>query len=670
MTIPAIRARIVFNNALSIHSTISKELPMPTLQPDDYFRLRFLQDAALSPDGAAIAYTVLHTDTNAEPPVDRKIIFVQDIFNGYTKTMTSDSSANHSPAWSPDGAQLAFVSDRAGKPQIFLLPVNGGEASRLTTLPNGVGGGPVWSPDGSQIAFTAAAQDEAADPATPYRFTRPIYRFDGLGRTDRSNQNAWVIDAAGGEARQLTDDGFHYAPPRWSPDGSRMLAIGSLGPESHSIRGQVRLIELNGSVNSLTGEWGSADTAEWTPDGSAVVFAGAPASRDSGTQNSLWKIPATGGSPVNLTAALPFHVAGRLQVDMPSATVRQPRIVCVDGAAFVRVQCGGEVRVYRVALDSSGVALVVGGERFCEVVGVADDRLLFWANNFNDPLNLYTKSLSSGEERQITHLNDELLAGVTLPRVEHLEFAGEDGERVEGWLLTPATGNAPHPGFLYIHGGPHSAFGHGFSFDFQMLAGAGYAVLAINHRASTGYGDAFATAIKGDWGHLDYTDLMAGVDYAIERGLLDPDRLALGGLSGGGNLTCWIVGQTDRFKAAIPENPVTNWVSFYGVSDIGPWFAVEELGGHPHEIPEVYRRCSPITYAHRCKTPTLLVQGESDHRCPPEQSEQFYATLKVSGCPVEMLRLPGSPHGGAITGAPVLRRAQNAALLEWVKMWN
>lgn len=640
-------------------------------QSDDYFRLRFLQDATLSPDGQSVVYTILHTDTGEDPAVDRKTIFLQRLSDNYTKQLTSGTRLDHSPAWSPDGRQIAFVSDRAEKSQIFVLPVDGGEARQLTKLPNGVGGGPVWSPDGKTIAFTAAAQDEAPDPSIPYRFTRPIYRFDGLGPTDRNNQNVWIVAAEGGEARQLTDDGFHYAPPRWSPDGSRLLAIGSLGPESQTIRGQVRLIGLDGAVTALTGEWGSADTAEWTSDGRAILFAGAPAGTDIGTQNSLWRVDAVGGSPVNLTPDLPFHVAGRLQVDMPSATVRQPRIVCVENAAFVRVQCGGEVRIYRAALDgSTPPALIVGGERFCEVVGVAADRLLFWANSFNDPLNLYTKNMTAGEEAQITHLNDEVLGRIALPGVEHLEFPGEDGERVEGWLLTPTTGDAPHPGFLYIHGGPHSAFGHGFSADFQMLASAGYAVLAINHRASTGYGDAFATAIKGDWGHLDYTDLMVGVDYAIERGLLDPDRLALGGLSGGGNLTCWIVGQTDRFKAAIPENPVTNWVSFYGVSDIGPWFSVQELGGRPHEIPEVYRRCSPITYAHRCTTPTLLVQGDSDHRCPPEQSEQFYAVLKAGGCPVEMLRLPGSPHGGAITGAPVLRRAQNAALLDWVQKYN
>jgi len=167
----------------------------------------------------------------------------------------------------------------------------------------------------------------------------------------------------------------------------------------------------------------------------------------------------------------------------------------------------------------------------------------------------------------------------------------------------------------------------------QLSCGAGYAVLMINQRASTGYGDEFSTAIKGDWGNLDYKDLMAGVDAAIASGIADPDRLGVCGLSGSGNLTCWIIGQTQRFKAAVPENPVTNWVSYYGANDIGPWFAVEQMGGHPHEIPDVYARCSPITYAHHCTTPTLLIQGEHDWRCPAEQSEQFLPCLKSTAAP-------------------------------------
>ena len=159
---------------------------------------------------------------------------------------------------------------------------------------------------------------------------------------------------------------------------------------------------------------------------------------------------------------------------------------------------------------------------------------------------------------------------------------------------------------------------------------------------------------------------MHGVDFAIAKGFCDPDRLGCTGISGGGNLSCWIVGHTNRFKAAMPENPVTNWLSFYGTSDIGAWFAIEELGGHPHELPEIYRKCSPVTYAHQCTTPTLMVQGENDYRCPAEQSEQFYTILRANGCVAEMLRFSNSSHGGAITGSLPVRRAHREALLGWM----
>jgi dipeptidyl aminopeptidase/acylaminoacyl peptidase len=194
-------------------------------------------------------------------------------------------------------------------------------------------------------------------------------------------------------------------------------------------------------------------------------------------------------------------------------------------------------------------------------------------------------------------------------------------------------------------------------------------VLLVNHRASTGYGDAFATAIRGDWGNLDYADLMTGVDHAVEEGLADSERLGIFGVSGGGNLTGWVIGHTDRFKAACPENPLLNWFSMYGTSDIGAAFGVLELGGSPHEVEEIYRRCSPITYAHRCTTPTLFLQHEADFRCPAEQSEQFFTVLRVNGVPAEMLRFPNTSHGGSLLGPLGHRRAQNEALLDWMNRY-
>ena len=277
--------------------------------------------------------------------------------------------------------------------------------------------------------------------------------------------------------------------------------------------------------------------------------------------------------------------------------------------------------------------------------------------------------MDGSHERQLTHFNAELLASVAQPQTVRLSCTSDDGAQVEGWLMKPPGGAPPYPTILYIHGGPHHGWGHIFSFDFQMLTGAGYAVLLVNYRGSTGYGDDFSNATNGPHHmELEYADLMATVDHAIAEGLADPDRLGVCGLSYGGCLSCWIIAHNDRFKAAVPENPLTNRASWYGVSDMGPTHP-ESVGGHLFEVPEAYRRCSSITYAHRCITPTLLIQGEKDLRVPAEQSEQFYTVLQANGCTVEMLRLPESPHSGSIGGPLEVRRAQNEALLDWMNRY-
>lgn len=654
------------------------------IQQTDLFALRILQEAALSPDGSRAVYTVSYTENTEKDPAkeptwaEYKALHLCDFRDGSHRQLTPGSRQDHSPAWSPDGTQIAFLSDRGEQTQIYLLPVDGGEARQVTRFERGVAGKPVWSPDGREIAFSAGPQDKEPDEMKPYRVTRHIYRFDAMGkRLDRSLQDLYSVAVADGTVTRWTEDECNNGQPAWSADGQRLLYLTSFPPDSHHIRATLALAERGGdgtvTTRPILPDWGQMSAAAWSPDG-RILFIGVAEGQPIGTQNDLW-ISDLAGEPVCLTPELDRQVGGGLQPDMPVAGLRTPQIWLDDGGdhAYVQVQSGGEVQIHRVSLHGPGqTTAVVCGEMAAFPQGLKGDRLIYAATTLLNPMDLFSLELPSGESVQITHLNRELLSQRSLPTVAHMPFTGVDGAAVEGWLLRPNQGlhgAGPHAGFLYIHGGPHSAFGHCFSFDFHLLAAAGYGVIIVNHRASTGYGDAFATAIKGDWGNLDYHDLMAGVDAAIERGWVDGERLALGGLSGGGNLTCWTIGQTDRFKAAIPENPVTNWVSFYGVSDIGPWFAVEELGGHPHEIPEIYAKCSPITYAHRCTTPTLLVQGEWDWRCPAEQSEQFYSVLKVNGCPVEMLRLPRSPHAGTIMGRTEVRAAHNEAMMAWLERW-
>ena len=639
------------------------------IEPEDYFRYQFLQDGCFSPDGKTVAYVLSHVDREKE--AEFSTIWLLSVKTGETQQLTHGLSQDTAARWSPDGKKIAFLSKRGDKPQIYLIPVDGGEARALTQIPQGVGGDPVWSPDGKQIAFTAGPV-ELIDLNQPYRITRHVYRFDGMGNLDNAVQDIYTITVESGELRQFTQDESHNTNPVWSPNGREILFKTEFWQDSHRQEPAFRVVNLDGEVRDLVKDWGGGDTAVWTPDGEKVVFIGNPLGTSFGTQGNLWIVDSWGGEPECRTENLPFAVGGRLQPDMPVLGLKDARIFLTgDGQeAYVQVQAGGTMQVYRVSLEGpESYVPIVDGERSCLPVDMNEKQLLTAVSDLHNPLDLVITNLDGSNERQLTRVNDDFLAGLEQPVVEHLAFPSSDGVEIEGWLLKPPVGEAPYPTILYIHGGPAGGFGHIFSFDFQMLTGAGYAVLLINYRGSTGYGDEFSGMISGNLGRQEYADLMAGVDHAIEKGRIDPNRLGVCGLSYGGYLSCWIVGHTDRFKAAVPENPVTNWHSIYGVGDISPYLTAKEVGGVLHEAPDLYRNASPITYAHNCKTPTLLIQGEADHRCPAEQSEQFYTALKTNNCVVEMLRLPHMPHMGSMAGSLPARRAQNEALLDWMNRY-
>ncbi len=333
---------------------------------------------------------------------------------------------------------------------------------------------------------------------------------------------------------------------------------------------------------------------------------------------------------------------------------------------MVSVQEGGSVGVYKISLQGQEIhKAVLSGEREIVLTGMSPDMLLFVETSMTCPPELSVADINGKNEKRLTHLNDEILNGLNFPTVEHLLYPGADGAQVEGWYFKPAIGKAPFPTILYVHGGPTGAFGYTFNFDFHLFAGAGYGVLFINPQGSSGYGDEFSTAINPDWGNKDYRDLMAGVDLVIEKGWADANKLGVAGISYGGYMSCWIVGHTGRFKAAIPQNPVVDWITMYGASDISAWLCESAFGGRPHEVPEIFRRNAPITYAHKATTPTLLIQGESDFRCPAIQSEEFYTTLKANGCIVEMIRVPGGSHMMSISGDPNWRNQENEEMLTW-----
>ena len=640
-----------------------------TIRKEDLFDFHFLNGAALSPDGSSVIYFASKIDPEADK--EFSTIYLLDITSGETRLMTSGQAVDSAARWSPDGKTIAFVSDRAGKPQLYLLPVDGGEARQLTHFQRGIGGSFAWAPDGTRIAFSAISDSEAPDLSSqPYRVDRTVYRFDAIGYLDDEVQDIYLLDVASRVSTRLTADRTNNSNLRWSPDGRTVLYDASMREDvARAMTPDLMTVDRDGEQAVVMSGWASIANATFTPDGSRIVFIGRPNDgKPIGTKSDLYVLDLASGDTECRTASLDVGVGGRLSLDIPVAGLSNWHVMVADDgqSAYATVQRGGSNHIYRFSLDGEEAwDAITDGNCALFPLDLQGERMLCARTTLISPPELEIIDLASRNARVLTQLNRAHLAALALPETDRLQWRSSDGVAVEGWFMKPPMGEAPYPTILYIHGGPHAAYGYGFHFDFQMLAGAGYGVLFLNHRASTGYGDSFSTAIKGNWGNLDYQDLMTGVDHAISCGLADGDRLGVCGTSGGGNLSCWIIGQTDRFKAAIPQNPVTNWRSFYGTSDIGIYFGVEQMGGHPHEIPEVYERCSPITYAHRCVTPTLLVQSELDWRCPAEQSEQFYTVLKVTGCIVEMLRQPGGSHGASINGAINLRRAHNDAMLDW-----
>jgi dipeptidyl aminopeptidase/acylaminoacyl peptidase len=647
------------------------------IAPEDLFRFRFVVAADLAADGTRVVFAqtrIAPGEKEDDDEVEHSDLHLLDVESGEIRRLTFNDSTNSAPAISPDGASVAFMSSRTEKPQLWLLPLDGGEPRQLTDLAQGVGGGAVWSPDGSKIAFTAGPQEEPRKPERPYRIDRTVWRFDGIGVLDDAIQDVYVLDVAdeAAEPRRLTDDRFMNSQPKWSADGQSLIYVASHDPDSYELMSRLRRVDLEGAVADLTAPDGFVISHAPLGDGRVAYVLDFERDTVIGTRPSLYVLdPATGAS-TRRGADIEGHIEGGIQPDNPAARIGLGQLLQSDGGreAIVPVQTGGEKSLVRVALDGDeSHTVVAGGTRVCLPVAARGQKVLFAAFGFTEPGDLYLADLDTGEERRLTRANEDVLAELALPTVIPLQFPGVDGAPVEGWFLQPTGAETALPTLLSIHGGPHAAWGAQFNFDHLMFAGAGYGVLLVNHRASTGYGDAFATAILADWGNLDYADLMSGVDYAIEEGLADPDRLGVFGISGGGNLTGWVIGQTDRFKAACPENPVFNWFSMYGTSDVGADFSVRELGGPPWEAEDVFRRCSPITYAHRCTTPTLFLQHENDNRCPAEQTEQFFTVLRVNGVPAEMLRFPGTPHAGSVLGPIGHRRAQNEALIDWMNRY-
>jgi dipeptidyl aminopeptidase/acylaminoacyl peptidase len=534
------------------------------LTVDDLFAFGSVNDPRVSPDGQWVAYTVSRMDLKKDS-ADTDI-YMSPVDGGPAVRLTTSEKPETSPRWSPDGRYLGFLSSRDGKKtQVWLLPRTGGEATRLTDFKGGVSSFE-WSPDSTRLAIVASDPDpdetgeeakEEAKAPKPIVVTRLQFKRDGQGYLNDLRDHVYVFDIAARQSIQVTKGPYDDGSPVWSPDGRSIAFVSNRTREPDSNENSdIFLVDAQADATprALTTSPGSDSSPAFTPDGRFVVYeaGGDPADMWYGTNSVAVAPVAADGTPRLLTADLDRNVSN------PTPTP--------DGTAILFVlEDAGNSHLARVPVGGGAVERVVAGERDISRFDVGrSGQVVVLESEFQYPSEVF--AVKSGQLARVSHVNDELLAGLSLGPVERFRSRSKDGTMIDGFLTRPPSNpsGTKLPAILRIHGGPVSQFSTSFDFEWQLLAAQGYAVIAANPRGSSGRGRAFSRAIWADWGNKDFDDVMGAVDHVVTMGVADPDRLGVGGWSYGGILTDFVITKTGRFKAAISGASEVNFTANYG----------------------------------------------------------------------------------------------------------
>ncbi len=625
------------------------------ITPEDYYAFEFLSDPRISPDGSQVAYVVT---TVSQRQNRRNSTIWLVAANGATKPrqLTAPLYSSSSPRWSPDGQTLAFLSSRpssdsseAPRPQIYLLQLNGGEPQRISNFKNGAGSFQ-WSPDGKRLAClvrtgASDAIDERNRPSDVRHYKTMQYKFNDTGWHDDKRAHIWIVDLAKNDARAITGgEDWNDADMQWSPDGKTIAFTSDRTGRAYedSRNTDVWTIPADGGQLTKISAHAEPDSSpRWSPDSKQLAFIG---STEQTNHPKIYLAASAGGTASSLAVNNLDLIPGNL------------RWAEAGKALYFETGVRGEYHVYRVDVGTKTVKQMTTGGRAIRNFDVNDKtgKMVYTVNDFKRLDDLYIADLNGGNEKKLTNLNAALWDKLDLMDVERLSYKGADGWDVDGFLVKPRGFNpgAKYPMILNIHGGPAGMYGVDWFHEFQVYAARGWAVFYTNPRGSTGYGEKFERGIKNEWGGKDYVDVMNGIEMVLQKyDWIDRNRLGVTGGSYGGFLTNWIVGHTELFKAAVTLRSISNFISDEGTRD-GAYGHKRDFGGDLFERFDFYWERSPLKYADKVKTPTLILHADNDFRVPLEQGEQWFRALKRFGVTTEIVMFPRDNHNLTRTGEP------------------
>jgi len=646
----------------------------------DMFDLEIASDPQVSPDGTKVVFVRNFSDIMKDKK--RSNLWMVDFEGQDLRPLTTGNANDFSPRWSPDGKRLLYASSAEGSVQIFVRWLDTGQTAKVTSVqksPTSMS----WSPDGKWIAFAMLvpeetkpfadlpAKPEGADWAKPAKVIQKLlYRADGEGYLEDGYSQVFVVTADGGTPRQLTHGAFnHTGPLSWTPDGRTIIFSANRHDdwEYDPLNSEIYEVSLaDGTIRALTQRKGPDQSPAVSPDGKLIAYTGFDDKEQGYQVTRLYVMNRDGSSP--------RMVSGELDRD-----VEEPKWSHDGRGLYFQYDDQGNTKLGFIALDGKIQALAkdLGGVSHGRPYSSGsfsvsqDGRFAYTQSRPEYPADVAVGRKGSSEVKRLTRLNDDLFAFKQLGATEEIRFESSfDKRKVQGWIVKPP-GFDPrkkYPLILEIHGGPFANYGDRFTSEIQLFAAAGYVVLYVNPRGSTSYGEEFGNLIHHNYPGQDYDDLISGVDAVIKQGYVDPDNLFVTGGSGGGVLSAWIVGKTNRFRAAVVVKPVINWYSFVLTSDVYNFFYRYWFPGFPWDHAEHYLKRSPVSLVGNVRTPTMLMTGEADYRTPISESEQYYQALKLRKVNTVLVRLPEASH--AMDARPTQLVAKVAHILKWFEKYR